>query len=189
MENKTLCITGDINIDSSKQDSNYNILNYFDMLNIHYFTNAIELPTRITDTSQTLIDHFYCNEPEKKVISSVILSDISDHLPILVSVKNSKEITQKKFLYARNYGKLNNDNFTSDALVTLDIAKNKILAQQHSNTGDKFEILMESLNKIVNNHAPIMKLTRKEAKLKSKPWITRGILKSIKSRNEFYKRL
>lgn len=189
-ENKNIFITGDINIDLLKIDSNHNIQNYSDMLSTHSCANAIELPTRITDTSETLIDHFYCNNPVKKVISSVILSDISDHLPILVTIKNSKTITGKKIIYARKYNKINNDALIADASIVLDTLKQVILnKQQQLNTNDKFELFTLKLKQLLDKHAPLEKLSRKETKLKTKPWITSGILKSIQTRNRFYKEL
>ena len=33
---------------------------------------------------------------------------------------------------------------------------------------------------------PLCKLSRREAKLKKKPWITKGLLKSIKTRNKMF---
>ena len=36
----------------------------------------------------TLIDHFYCSGPEKVANSIVLQSDISDHFPLYVKLKN-----------------------------------------------------------------------------------------------------
>ena len=46
-----------------------------------------------------------------------------------------------------------------------------------------------TFNSILDKHAPLQKLTKKELKLKEKPWITRGILKSIQVRDSTYKKL
>ena len=37
-----------------------------------------------------------------------------------------------------------------------------------------------------NKHIPLRKLSRKEMKLKSKPWITKGLLKSISTKNKLF---
>lgn len=50
---------------------------------------------------------------------------------------------------------------------------------------DKFE---EIFNSTAFKHAPLKQLTKKEKKLNSKPWITKGILKSIKTKNRLYKK-
>ena len=39
----------------------------------------------------------------------------------------------------------------------------------------------------LNFHAPRRRATRKEKQLKSKPWLTQGLLKSIKLKNKMYK--
>ena len=44
------------------------------------------------------------------------------------------------------------------------------------------QIIIDATNK----HAPLRKLSRKEMKLKSKPWITKGLLRSILSKNKLF---
>lgn len=89
LDNKEIFVTGDFNIDFLKVESNEYVCNYFDMVDSHSFANVIELPTRITESSKTSIDHFYHNCPSKTIKSSILCSDISDHLPLLVTIKNS----------------------------------------------------------------------------------------------------
>ena len=48
----------------------------------------------------------------------------------------------------------------------------------------KFESVFSST---VFDHAPIKILSRKEQKLKAKPWITKGIINSIKNKNVMFK--
>ena len=50
------------------------------------------------------------------------------------------------------------------------------------------ELFLKTLNEVLDLMAPIKLLSKKEANLKSKPWITKGILKSIKVRDKLYKR-
>ena len=107
-ENKDIYITGDINVDSLKMDSNEHISDYFDMLSSYSCTNAIKSPTRITANSKTSIDHFYYNNPSKTIITSTVLSDISDHFPLLITIKNSNVSENKESFFTRNYSKLNN---------------------------------------------------------------------------------
>ena len=42
---------------------------------------------------------------------------------------------------------------------------------------------------VLNKHAPLWKSTRKKKRLAAKPWITKGILTSIKIKNKMYKEL
>ena len=45
---------------------------------------AIDLPTRITNHSKTLIDHIYFNDFNKLTTSGIIISDINDHYGIFI---------------------------------------------------------------------------------------------------------
>ena len=49
-----------------------------------------------------------------------------------------------------------------------------------------FSEFFNTVNKIVNNHAPLRPLSERKAKQFSKPWITRGIRKSIKVKKILY---
>ena len=42
---------------------------------------------------------------------------------------------------------------------------------------------------VLDKHAPLRPQTRKETKLNKKPWITFGLLKSIKTKNNLFKKL
>lgn len=48
------------------------------------------------------------------------------------------------------------------------------------NTNAAFSKFFNSVNKIVKKHAPLRPLSKLKAKQFSKPWITRGLQKSIK---------
>ena len=51
---------------------------------------------------------------------------------------------------------------------------------------DKFFLIVETL---LDTYAPIQKLTKAESKLKPRrPWLTRGIMTSIKKKNVIYKK-
>jgi len=40
----------------------------------------------------------------------------------------------------------------------------------------------------INKHAPLRKLSRREKQLQAKPWITRGLLTSIKNKNRMFRK-
>ena len=47
--------------------------------------------------------------------------------------------------------------------------------------------ITDLIKSIANKHAPIRQLSQKKQKLCTKPWITNGILKSIKTKHKLYK--
>ena len=48
--------------------------------------------------------------------------------------------------------------------------------------------LMSIFKKTLYKHAPMRPMSRKEKRLNEKPWITRGILTSIKAKNRLFKK-
>ena len=137
LENKTICLTGDFNIDALKMNTKNNIGNYFNNLYSFGFKNDVDLPTRITPTSTTLIDHFYHNTHEHDIFTSVICSDITDHFPLLISVKNSITPIKQNTCYKRNYRMLNHDKFKSDLSFMIHNLNNA--NSRNDNINDKFE--------------------------------------------------
>ena len=60
---------------------------------------TITHPTRITITSSTLIDHIYTNNFIKEMKSFILLHDLTDHFPILVSTNFDKlDLTHDEML-------------------------------------------------------------------------------------------
>ena len=51
-----------------------------------------------------------------------------------------------------------------------------------------FDYFYSKISQIVDKHIPIKQLSRRELKFKSKPWITSAIKRSIKVKNNFYKK-
>ena len=51
-----------------------------------------------------------------------------------------------------------------------------------------FDLFYSKTSKIIDKHIPVKELSKKELKLKSKPWITKAIRKSINIKNNIYKK-
>ena len=59
LHNKPCIVAGDMNIDLVKNTTNKQTSDYWEMLITHNFLPTILMPTRIKNTSATLIDHIY----------------------------------------------------------------------------------------------------------------------------------
>ena len=91
-----LLINIDINIHLIKFESYSGTAAYIDNLLCNNFIPAITIPTRITSSTSTLIDHIYAypgkkrnNYNEFELKSGNLLSDISDHLPNFIFILNN----------------------------------------------------------------------------------------------------
>ena len=56
-----------------------------------------------------------------------------------------------------------------------------------NNFDQVFSTFMEVIKITINRHAPLRKLTRRQKRLNKKPWITNGILISIKKKQKLYR--
>jgi len=70
----------------------------------HSFLPTICYPTRITETSATLIDNIFINDFFHKFDTAIIYSDMSDHLPMIIhfNLKLQKLHTTSDYM-KRNY--------------------------------------------------------------------------------------
>ena len=75
----------------------------------------ITQPTRVTETTQTLIDHIYATEDVKILHQSVINYNISDHSPVLVKLDMKNNHRSKSVLIKyRNSKKFNQTALQTD---------------------------------------------------------------------------
>ena len=72
-------IIGDFNYDISANPQNYQIKNFLELCNLYKYSQLIQVPTRVTASSSTLIDLFLTNNPCKFSHHGVSHILISDH--------------------------------------------------------------------------------------------------------------
>ncbi len=90
-EQKTpVYIFGDFNLDALKYNINNKVTEYIDHLFSHGFIQIVMRPTRCTPTTATLIDHVITNSRSTVFETIILVSQISDHFPILFFSKEPK---------------------------------------------------------------------------------------------------
>ena len=86
--------------------------------------------------------------------------------------------------YARNWRIFNKNEFDSELKnINWDNATNPNIGTDHS-----FDNFYFKIEKLLDEMAPVKKLTKKEMGLKGAPWITYGLLKSMNERDSIYKK-
>ena len=80
---------GDFNINYDKLNvAPASITNYANSINLLGCIQIVDKPTRITNSTRSIIDHIYANQELLiNIYPSVVTYDISDHLPLLVEYK------------------------------------------------------------------------------------------------------
>ena len=73
-----------------------------------------------------------------------------------------------------------NQNYAIDWKSVLEINKKDV--------DFSFSKFFETFNNLLQKHAPIKKLSNKDKKTMEKPWITKGILKSIEKKTQIYRK-
>ena len=181
---KKIILCGDININILNK-TDIPTLNYINLMQSHHFIQTIMQPTRIppnNTNNPSLLDHIWINS-DIHIKSGVLEIDITDHLPAfsllkLHAIKQNQ--THKKVHRIRDE---NNVNKLKQKLSNFEWR-----FENFHNIDDKFKYFYDRLNKLYTSCCP--KATKQYTdKLLSKPWLTPGIMKSIKTRAMNFKLL
>jgi hypothetical protein len=101
-------------------DANINLLdlantdsqNYLNLLFAAGYLQGILKATRLQNLSKSLIDHIHFNNPSKKIVSGVLVSDISDHFFTFICVRpDSPKPNIHKDTVSRDFSLANLNNF------------------------------------------------------------------------------
>ena len=171
---------GDFNMDFAKYRSHAETSGFYDLLSSHGYRPLILQPTRVTSTSATLIDNIFINDMSCHSTGGNITSFVSGHyfqfsqLDIFESLKNKYTIK-----YARDYRNYNKRVF-SEELSNIDW--NYITTNNNIDTNRSYNLFYYKIEKILYEIAPYRKMTKNELRLEQRPWITRGILQSMRKK-------
>ena len=182
-ESKQTILLGDINVNLLNSEVNSDSSLLLDTLGSNLIVPQILLPTRVTRESRTLIDNIFSSISEHGVKSGNLCYSISDHLPqfCLFESPNSK-LTAKNDVYVRNWSKFDQTDFILDYL---DIEWNSVFERCGFDPDCCFDTFYFKIKALLDRHIPIIKLTKRQIKTKTKPWITPGIVKSMSKRDFF----
>ena len=131
-----------------------------------------------------MIDNIFTNAIGNLTCGN-ILTQISDHFPQILVMKNSKIVYNKTVSFKHDFSKLNEQNFIDD-FNNQDLS---FLELDNMDINAKFDRFLEVLNSLSNKHAPITKRSKKEITFKNKPWINCKIQQMIKIRDKILHKL
>ena len=182
-----ICIVaGDLNIDLLKYD-NTDVNEYMTQLLSYGFIPKITLPTRITASSKTLIDHIFIKLPLKKVEYSckagILYYDVTDHLPVFINLGNCPKTKNTERPLIRIYSERNCQNFKEQLG---DINWENTL-NQYNSTHDKYDYFVSTFINCFNKSFPLVRISRK--RFKDKKWITPPIKGSIRHKERLHKKM
>ena len=99
---------GDCNIDLLKDDSDRPTHNYLGLIYSYSMIPSILKPTRITETSATIIDNILTN-CDNEITTAILVTDITDHFPTILinkttnvnDAKNKSDSEKNKLPYTK----------------------------------------------------------------------------------------
>jgi hypothetical protein len=183
-------VIGDININTL--DNSANSAAYINILNAKGFTQCIDKPTRVTTSTKSCIDHIFTNPKNStmKASSTILETSITDHYATCIGWK-TKTIRKHDKNTCNAAPQVTNKEITKIdyELLIKNLEKQDwdvILNETDTN------VAAETLVTVFQNHirdATKTKTIKFKNHYKIKPWITQGIIKSIRNRDKIHKKV
>ena len=174
---------------------------------VHSYLPNITLPTRLTDTSNTLIDNVFANSAKFEAVSGILINSISDHQTIFTlitiprkrvviytnisssnqttyTVKKLSSGTKPKAIFTPPNRKLDIDVFCEDVRINLVANTDNTFDES-----DNYKGLVKSISDAQKKQIDSKRFKYNKYRHKKRKWITFGLLKSIEFRDNLYREL
>ena len=143
-------------------------------------SNVIDKPTRVTDTTSSLIDVILVSNADRMSTSGNLHLSVSDHDLIYVIRKQRLPNPKARTIEFRTTKNLDVNSFVKDLEEILWDS-----AYAYDNIDDIWHHWATLFNQILDKHVP---LVQKKIGNRQIPWITAQIRKEIRKRNQLYKK-
>ena len=173
---------GDYNINLLNSDKHNPTSDFVELMHSYSFLSLINRPTRITSTSATLIGDILVNYSDlQNSFQCILVTDISDHLPVVFIDRNSETSSSEGYIWRRNVCQRNRQAFFN-AISSFDW--DEIYEETDMQTA--YSLFHSKFLRLYNIHFPKQKLKLKYNTRKL--WLTRGLKDAIRKKNKLYKK-
>jgi len=179
LQTELVVVTGDLNLNRLNTESREGKI-LKDVEDIHGFSCLIDKPTRITESSQTLLDIILTNKPELFDEHGVYDPGISDHAMVYGIMKERGTYHANKVISFRSYKNMVTDMFLQD----INSAPWQV-AEIFDTTDEQYDYWTMLLESIIDDHAP---KKRMRVRAKDVPYMTNEWKHAIKEKRKFTKR-
>ena len=178
-------IMGDFNLDLLQANTQNNVNELIHTFNSHFHYCTITHPTRVKQTSATLLDHVWTNDMHRNTCNGIVHTQISDHFPIFSIfqadshppyIPNSTQITYRPY---------NDENINKFKIEMENTNWQPIL--DSPDIEESLTDFQNILSEAYNNCFPLVTKTIKNKHL-SKPYITTEIKNLINERNKLQRK-
>ena len=190
---KPCVILGDFNLDTLHYSTSRHVQKLVDNFITYGFSPLISKATNFFKSGSTGIDHIWCNVVSSNIYSGVIKESTSSHKPIFANIptkaddlENDSQSTATFF--AQNISSKNIENFQLDLKILLENFSTVNAQPDITSTDAKFQFssFYTKLKEIYNKHFVEEVNCDNKRNFINKPWITLGIAKSCKIKNELH---
>jgi len=115
----------------------------------------LDKPTRIADSSSTSIDHIITNKTNSKITPSIIDFQLTDHLPTFVNIAKVKKQLSNSIKFYRCIKQFEISSFCENLQKSLEAYLHNKLEPDLHNFNDSFQLFLDTLQTIINKHAPL----------------------------------
>ena len=122
------------------------------------FLPQILQPTRLSDSTMTLVDNNYTNNFSNDIFGGNLLIEIADHLAQFVSVEKDTVYKVQPNYYKREYSQLNDQNFLDD--LSIQMWENEL-----QDINEIYNGFIWRFKGCVNRHIPQKKVNKREQKI------------------------
>src|SRR5271155_2384580 len=187
---KIIMLMGDFNINLLISDLCPDSSDFLNTMNTFSLSPVISLPTRVTNTSSTLLDNFFVSVPYCRGSSAAIYSDISDHYPIVLNldattgaVKHKIAAKGKKRIYDEEHIQL-----FCNALALEDWSTVYSLLSQNVDLDLPYDSFTNTFEQLFNKYFPYRPIVSHTKRSPRKEWLTVGLAKCCYKKNKLFKK-
>ena len=148
---------GDFNIHLLNYTTDTKVAEFLDKISSSSFLPQITHPTRISKTSQTLIDNTFSTIIADESKTGNITTVISDHFCQFVSLPIGDNAENKKKKFGRNLRNFDKKNFFQDIK---NVNWENILEIEKRDPNLSLEKLLTKMNTILAKHLPLKNLSK-----------------------------
>ena len=178
-----LIVGMDHNFDLLKSASNSTTSKFLDLNIDKDLTPCITKPTRVTNKTATLIDNILIsNKLHYNYTPFVVTDDLSDHYPTLVVLHNVEHCKKDKVKITKR--KIDS---ISIELIKKELDSVEWTCVYSMNVNEAFEHFHSTLVGTIDTHCPKREYSVSYGKIVRDPWITKGLINSIRRQKKLYR--
>lgn len=174
-------IVGDMNINIEEHENNAYVNMYMSTLENYGFLILNKLPTRITDSKKSTIDHIITNFAHTTEIAIYnIHCDLSDHNMLMINIRNPKsQINGKRMEKTKNVNIINIEKIKDYLRI------NPIAINEAGDVNTMYDKFVGQLNEAVERGTK-KKQIRTDNTRTAAPWVNEHLKKLIVTKNKLY---